>query len=74
MVSNLPYWRPAGRFDTYLDRDRQCCDDRRCLGMRGVFDQRPDVPDPLRMSARELAELNDRILVHEEGQRVQPPL
>ena len=42
--------------------------------MRGAFYQRPDVPDPLRMSARQLAELNDRIFVHEEGQRVQPPL
>ena len=42
--------------------------------MRGVFDQRPDVPDPLRMSARKLAELNDRVLVREEGQRVQSSL
>jgi hypothetical protein len=41
--------------------------------MRRIFDQRPDVHDPLRMSARKLTELNDRILVHEKGERVQPP-
>lgn len=39
--------------------------------MLGVFDQPPDVPGPLRMRACELTELNDLILVHEQGQGVQ---
>lgn len=46
---------------------------RRLLELWGpeVLNQSPDVPDPLRMSAHELAELNDCVLVYEEGLRVQ---
>ena len=39
--------------------------------MGRVLDQCLDMPDPMRMSARKLAELNDRILVHKQGQCVQ---